>query len=136
MVGITIRLTRILLILALMAVSVPAHSSRWFPLETTLIWVYARTAGGTETAIIAAPEPIAGSFGHPQSWVFGVSNYYAGDAAEGLIRPRNSRKYRSAAGSVLGPAVACAFFSQVSNGSWVAIRIILVKIKNMPYNRD
>ncbi len=58
-------------ILPLLAASLSAQASPWYPLDTGRFWVYSSPGGGSSSATVEAPEPFGGSLVHPVRWESG-----------------------------------------------------------------
>jgi hypothetical protein len=57
-----------LLILVVLAMSLPAQASEWYPIDTGRFWVYSDAGGGLLSAAIEAPELFVGSIVQPLQW--------------------------------------------------------------------
>lgn len=69
------------LVVALLAVTLPAYASDWYPTETGRLWIYSTPGSGSQSVIIEDPELFAGLFAQPLHWDSGVREYLSQDTA-------------------------------------------------------
>ena len=72
---------RLFLLLALLILSVPAHASPWYPIDTGRLWIYNAASGGTVNSIVGATETFAGALVQPLEWNSGNREYFSEDGS-------------------------------------------------------
>ena len=68
-----------LMILTVLALSLPAQASQWYPIDTGRIWIYNDAGGGSQSAAVEAPVSFAGSLVQPLHWDSGAREYLSLD---------------------------------------------------------
>ncbi len=74
-----------LLILTVLALSLPAQASQWYPIDTGRLWVYSDADGGSQSAAVEAPESFAGSLVQPLQWDSGSRVYLSLDESDRVL---------------------------------------------------